>query len=102
MPSPEQIKELLDNTTSAWTTSDGVNGIKFASKKDNSKFISIPAAGYAWNGSVFGNGSGGNIWSSSLSTYYVSLGQELEFNSGYVGLINYGRHNGLSVRGVIG
>ena len=26
MPTPQQIQELLNNTTTAWTTQDGVNG----------------------------------------------------------------------------
>ena len=101
IPTPGQINELLDNTTTTWTALDGINGMKFTSKKDNSKFIFIPAVGYAWSGSVFGNGSGGNIWSSSLSAYYVSLGQELEFYS--LGAYNFerSRDSGLSVRGVI-
>ena len=101
IPSPKQIRELIDNTTSEWRALDGINGMKFASKKDDSKFIFIPAAGYAWSGSVFGNGSGGNIWSSSLCAYYVSLGQELEFYP--LGAYNFdrSRESGLSVRGVI-
>ena len=103
MPTPTQISELLDNTTNAWTTQDGVNGRLFTSKKDGSKSIFIPAAGSAWDGSVQNSGDFGDVWSSMLSERYVGNGQHLYFYSGYVDLgYGCGRCNGISVRGVIG
>ena len=103
MPSIDQIYELLNNTTNHWTTLDGVNGRLFTSKKDSSKSIFIPAAGYAWRGSVYGSGDNGCIWSSVLSTYNVSSGQNLGIYSGgaYIGSVS-NRYYGFSVRGVIG
>ena len=50
MPTPTQCQELLDNTTTTWTTLDDVSGRIFTSKIDTSKSIFIPAAGYAWEG----------------------------------------------------
>lgn len=104
IPTPAQIQELLDNTTSFWTTLDGVTGIKFTSK--NGKFIFIPAAGYAWDGSAFTILTEGSIWSSMLSTYGVNYGQVLNFYSGcdgqgdaYQG--DAYRFYGFPVRGVI-
>ena len=102
MPSPTQIQELIDNTTSAWTTQDGVNGRLFTLTKDTSKSIFIPAAGNAWDGSVQDSGGYGDVWSSVLSTDVVDYGQGLFFFSGGVGLGYYVRCDGLSVRGVIG
>ena len=103
MPSPEQIQELIDNTTSTWTKQDGVNGRLFTSKKDVSKTIFIPAAGFAWDGSIDLSGSYGYVWSSMLSTNKVMFGQNLYFCSGNVGLYDSGyRYFGFSVRGVIG
>ena len=103
MPTPEQISELLSNTTNTWTTSDdGVNGSLFTSKTDPSKSIFIPAAGDAWDGSVQNSGVIGYVWSSMLSTVGVIFGQLLGFLSGSVDLNDYGRCNGLSVRGVVG
>ena len=104
MPTPEQIKELINtaNTKSSWTTQDGVNGRLFTSKKDPSKSIFFPAAGFAWDGSVQYTGDYGYVWSSMLSTVNVSGGQTLYFNSGNVSLYNYYRCCGFSVRGVIG
>ena len=102
MPSPKQIKELINNTTNTWTTQDGVNGRLFTSKKDGTKSIFIPAAGGAWVGSGQVSGDDGYVWSSVLSTGYVDSGQLLGFNSGNVFLSSGGRYNGLSVRGVVG
>ena len=101
MPTPIQISELLNNTTNTWTTQDGVNGRLFTSKKDGTKSIFIPAAGYAWGGSVQLSGDHGYVWSSMLSTVNVDSGQYLSFGSGDVILGSNGRCFGLSVRGVI-
>ena len=104
MPTHTQISELINtaNTTSTWTTLDGVNGRLFTSTKDNSKSIFIPAAGNAWGGSVQGSGYGGSVWSSMLGVGNVIGGQNLYFGSGNVGLGFSYRYFGLSVRGVIG
>lgn len=103
MPTPKQFRELLDNTTSTWTTLDGVNGVTFTAKNDGSKFIFIPAPGAVWNGLVLNSGYTGTIWSSMLSERYVGNGQHLYFNPGYIFLSgSCGRCNGISVRGVIG
>lgn len=67
MPTPEQIEELIDNTTTALTTSDGVSGMTFTSKKDELKSIFIPAAGDALDGKIEHNGSDGCIWSCMLN-----------------------------------
>ena len=102
IPTPSQIQELLDNTTSTWSTLDDVNGRLFTSKKDSSKSIFIPAAGDALGSSVYINGRYGNIWSSMLSTYGVNYGQYLYFNSDAIYPFSLFRFNGSSVRGVIG
>ena len=103
MPTPDQIQELLDNTTTAWTTSNGT-GMTFTSTKDTSKSIFIPAAGSAWGGSLYSSGGNGGVWSSMLTTVNVMGGQNLYFNSDFAGLgsLYVSRVNGLSVRGVLG
>ena len=101
MPTPDQISELLSNTTNTWTTQDGVKGRLFTSKTDGSKSIFIPAAGDAWDGSLDGSGYYGLVWSSMLSTGNVG-GQYLYFDSGRVSLLSGNRRDGLSVRGVLG
>ena len=104
MPTPKQIQELLDNTTSAWTTLDGVNGYLFTSNKDSSKSIFIPAAGYAWEGLIDFIGDYGSIWSSMISEDHVNCGHSLDFHSGWAYPDDYDgiRCDGLPVRGVIG
>ena len=101
MPTPTQFKELTTNTTSVWTTQDGVNGRLFTSKK-NSKSIFIPAAGYASIGSLSDVGNEADVWSSALKTSNVNYGQHLSFDSYNVNLSNDYRYYGFSVRGVIG
>lgn len=68
MPSTDQISELINETTTAWTTSNGVSGMTFTSQKDNSKSIFIPAASAALNGQVENGGLEGCVWSSILNT----------------------------------
>lgn len=102
MPTSVQIQELIDNTTSTWTTQDGVNGRLFTSKKNPSKSIFFPSAGSAWSGSIHDRGSFGGVWSSVLGTFDVSYGQLLGFGSGNAYLGDFSRYYGFSVRGVIG
>lgn len=45
MPTFFQINELIKTTNITWTTYNGVPGAQFTSRKDESQFIFIPAAG---------------------------------------------------------
>ena len=100
MPTPQQIRELIDNTISTWRASNGVNGRLFTSKKDSSKSIFFPAAGYCNNGSVNRVGYGGYVWSSSLRTSNPYDAWYLYFYSSNCSMSNSNRCNGRSVRGV--
>ena len=108
MPTPNQFQELIDNTTNEFTTMDDVTGMLFTSKKDDSKFIFIPAAGYVWGGDIcniddsFCSAGSGNVWTSMLSNKYVHNGMAFEFDPFYANLRLESRGGGLSVRGVIG
>ncbi len=64
MPSLAQIQELFNNCSSQWTQQNGVNGRLFTGPNGNSVFL--PAAGDRWNGELYGEGSNGLYWSSSL------------------------------------
>jgi len=103
MPTPTQIRELINETDNTWTTQDGVNGRLFTSKK-NDKSIFIPAAGVVWHSSLYDSGDYGYVWSSMSSAGGVYGGQYLCFLSGsaYLNYGNYNRYYGFSVRGVIG
>ena len=99
-----EIKELLENTENEWITNfngTGVNGRKFISKTDTSKYIFIPAAGYCSNGSEQYVGYYGNVWTSSLlnsnpnGAWYLGFGSDdCYMGDGY-------RYDGQSVRGVM-
>ncbi len=67
-PTKEEWEELMDHTTSQWTTQNGVNGRRFTGSNGNSLFL--PAAGVRLGSSLYYAGSYGYYWSSSLSTSY--------------------------------
>ena len=99
MPTKEQLQELIDGTTSTWTTQNGVNGRLFTSKT-NGNSIFVPAAGYGIYGSMHSVGSGGSLWSSSLNEDDANVAWGLYFYSDDVGLYGGDRCYGQSVRGV--
>lgn len=102
IPTPTQIKELLESTISTKTTLDGVNGMKFTSKKDRTKSIFIPASGSALNGLVQDIGSEGNVWSSMLDEDCTNGSQHLCFYAEDTYIDYCSRIYGLPIRGVIG
>ena len=104
MPTKDEIQELIDNTDSEWVedfNGTGVNGRKFTSKTNTSKYIFIPAAGVCGDGSVYNVGYYGYVWSSSLGTSYSANAWYLYFNSGSCYMSYSNRCDGLSVRGVM-
>ena len=100
MPTKADFQELIDNTTKEWTQMSSVNGYKFTSKTDTSKYIFIPAAGNCDNGSVNNVGGNGYVWSSSLYASYPNYAWGLYFDSGGCNMGNDYRFYGWSVRGV--
>ena len=104
MPTKDEIQELIDNTDSEWVedfNGTGVNGRKFTSKADTSKYIFIPAAGCCSNGSVYNVGYYGYVWSSSLGPSYSANAWYLYFNSGSCYMSYSNRCDGQTVRGVM-
>ena len=79
MPTSTQIGELLNNTTSQWTTQNGVYGRKFTGS--NGGCVFLPAAGYRWNKRLEYEGSYGRYWSSSLLKSDPSNAYVLRFYS---------------------
>ena len=102
MPTKAEFDEWLSGPTNEWTTINNVNGRKFISKADTSKYIFIPAAGYCDGGSVGSVGNNGNVWSSSLDASNPGGAWSLYFASGYcyMSYDDYSRCNGYPVRGV--
>lgn len=106
MPSLALIEELVAETDSEWVTGyngTNINGRKFISKTDPSKYIFIPASGYRFNSSFETQDSFGFIWSSSLRISGPIDAWYLYFTSNNVVASNdmYNRCSGMTVRGVL-
>ena len=100
MPTETEMIELYQNCSHIWKTQNGVNGRLFTGTNGNSIFL--PAAGLR-NGSneLYGGGSSGSYWSSSLFTSgNPTIGLNLEFN--YDNCLGHGaqRRYGFPVRAV--
>ena len=103
MPSMEQIKELLDECSWQWTCRDvgegeSVTGQLVTGPNGNSIFL--PAAGYRWNGSLYGAGYCGYYWSRTLGAYYDDCAYFLIFGDGGAGWDYYYRYYGRTVHAV--
>lgn len=98
MPSRAQCQELIDNTTSVWTTQNGVNGRKFTGP--NGGTIFLPAAGSRWDDELDYAGSDGYYWSSTLDESYPFYAYELYFSSLLAYWRSSYRNGGRSVRPV--
>ena len=105
MPTEVEIQELMNNTYNEWIENfngSGVNGRKFTSKTDKSKYIFIPASGVRSFSSFYFQGSDGYVWSSSLNYDYPGSASFLNFGSGnLMGILYISRPRGLAVRGVM-
>jgi uncharacterized protein (TIGR02145 family) len=103
MPTDSEFAELIANTTTTWTTSNGVNGRLVTGKGDYaSASIFLPAAGRGRGTSLNNSGSNGYCWS---STPYSSGSYDawyLYFNSGYFSWDYDFRYDGFSVRALRG
>lgn len=64
MPTKDEIKELIDNTTQEWTIVNNVHGMRFTSKTVETS-IFLPAAGYG-DGVLLNDEDNCLYWSSSL------------------------------------
>lgn len=101
MPTKAEFQELFNNTTNEWTQLNGVNGRKFTSKTDTTKYIFIPAAGNRSKNNMTLLGSTGNVWSSSLNTSKPQNAFKMFLDSDKVNVPSYiSRWVGESVRGV--
>lgn len=100
MPSRSQIKELVDKTTSTWTSLNGVNGRKFTGS--NGGTIFLPAAGSLPAGKDSSIGSIGVYWLcesfGSGCAYFMKFSSYLPGGWGQDGF--YSTYSGHSVRPV--
>ena len=68
MPTVDQCQKLIDGTNHTLTTINNVNGMKFISKTDTSKYIFIPAAGGWCDTNYYSAGNGGECWSTTYQS----------------------------------
>lgn len=100
MPTQDDFQELIDETDNELTSINGVNGWKFTSKSDSTKYIFLPAAGDCFGSSLISDGQGGDYWSSNLNTTHPNYARCLFFsNIGVKMNVGY-RYSGFSVRPV--
>ena len=97
MPTNEEFRELLDNTTITWTTQNGVNGRLFSATNGNSLFL--PAVGCRVDGDFIG-ADNGYYWSSSLTVDVPFNAKQFYFYSGVYEMNIAARSTGQSVRPV--
>ena len=100
MPTDAEWTELRENCTWTWITKNGVNGYEVKSEA-NGNSIFLPAAGYRYNGDLYGAGYGGYYWSSSLYTDAPYSAWLVYFGSDDVLGGNFDRYYGQSVRPVL-
>ena len=106
MPTSAEYQELIDNTDYTWVENfngSGVNGGKFTSKTDSSKYIFFPAAGWYENSNPYYVGTHLRLWSSTPQNSLLEgkLAFFLYCNSDGQHAVNYDyRYNGQPVRGV--
>lgn len=101
MPTYEELCELINNTTSEWTTQNGINGRKYTSKK-NGNSIFLPAGGGRFGTSLGDYTKNGYYWTSSVSNGDPDDACRLNFYSGGSLTGNdYDRRSGQAVRPVL-
>lgn len=100
MPTPAEITELLDNTTSELITVNGINVRQFTSIL-NGKSIILPRAGYRLDNELKFCGEYGLYWSSWVSEDNAINAQTLYRLQGGPLNGNHPRFYGLQVRAVI-
>ena len=100
-PTKEQLQELEECTNYEWTEIDGVKGMKFINKSDDTKYIFIPAAGGCYDSGHDGVGSWGYVWSSSRYSGNPNGAWGMSFDSGDVDMGDDYRCNGFNMRGVL-
>ena len=105
MPTQNEFQELLDNTDNERIENfneSGVNGRKFTSRIDTSKYIFIPAAGVRLGSLSAYQSSLGFVWSSSLYTSNPNCAWNLYFDSNDIATDDHDYRNyGHVVRGVM-
>lgn len=99
IPTTEEWKELINNTTAEWTTVNGIKGLTLTSANGNSLFL--PAAGSFNDLELVASEAYGFYWSASLYTDSSEDAWSFSFISDEYRIGSFGyRSDGQSVRSV--
>lgn len=98
MPTLDQVKELISNTTKSVETVNGVKGIRFTGANGNSIFL--PYTGYRNGKDVINNGDQASYWTGSISAVNNEYASTLNLNGNVVSNGNSLRSLGLPLRTV--
>ena len=98
MPTKDEMEELLGNCTSEWTVVNRVNGQLFTGPNGNSIFL--PVAGFRYDSELYGAGSNGYYWLSSLYSGYTGHAWYLRFYSGRCCMYSDEGYCGFTIRAV--
>ena len=102
MPSVEQMRELIDseNTTSTWTTMNGVNGRLITSIRNNAS-IFLPAGGRRNGTETQWEGSYGFYWPTMTDRIYSDRACQFTFSANSISVVgSFDRYAGESIRPV--
>lgn len=99
MPTSEDVEELFDNTTSMWTSQNGVYGCMFTSMSTG-KSIFLPAAGCGPSWNHYDEGVRGYYWSSSVDKDSPYASRYLGFMEARVYPAILPRYYGMTIRPV--
>ena len=98
MPTETEWRELIANTTSEWTSENGIYGRRLTAA--NGKSLFFPAAGGRDGSELLLVGEDGIYWSSSLYADYPNNAWWFYFDSDYQDVDYFYRLCGFSVRAV--
>ena len=98
MPTKAQFEELINKTTTQWTSINGVNGRKFTNKSDSNTYIFLPVGG-RWDDTYYNDaGSQGYYWSATYNSSTTSHAWSIYFYSSRVTMISNNRYCGFPIR----
>ena len=101
LPTASEFEELIDNCDYQLTTQNGVEGMRFTSKR-NGNSIFLPAAGWRYGTSLDDAGGYGIYWSSTPYEGDTQFAYYLFFNLGGSAHTDWNyRYGGLPVRPVV-
>lgn len=99
IPTGDETRELIDCTIKKWVVENGVEGIKFANRKDPSKYIFIPASGYKEYNDIHNEGQV-HLWINDLCESDSKKAYQFRLHLNSHDWFAHSRYEGINIRGV--